>query len=106
LSTEKVQSEKYLVWTEGKLVFRNDPIDVIARRIGRWYNVDVEIQGNNYTDIRLRATFVDENLEEVLYFIKRALPIDYKILTGGLLNDDDTYAKKKITFTTKNKRRY
>ena len=45
-STEVVQPRKYLSWTEGKLVFRNDPIDVIARRLERWYNIDVEINGN------------------------------------------------------------
>ena len=100
-STEKIQSEKYLAWTEGKLVFRNDPIDVIARRLGRWYNADVEVAGDNFKDIRLRATFADENLEEVLYFLKRALPIDYKIISGNLGNEDGIYAKKKIVFFTK-----
>ena len=102
LCSQKVQSEKYHAWTEGKLIFRNDPIDVIALRLGRWYNVDVEIEGNNFSDVRLRATFVDENLEEVLYFLKRALPLDYKIIDGGMIGDDETYTRKKILFTTKN----
>lgn len=99
---EIVEPHKYNSWIEGKLVFRNDPIDVIARRLGRWYNVDVEIRGNNFTDVRLRATFVDENLEEVLYFLKRALPVNYKIIQGGLQINDETYSKKKIVFTTRN----
>ncbi|HNR40806.1 MAG TPA: FecR domain-containing protein [Bacteroidales bacterium] len=101
LHGEKVQSEKYIAWTEGKLVFRNDPIDIIALRIGRWYNVDVEIQGNNFQDVRLRATFINENLEEVLYFLKKALPIDYKVISGGIMCDDETYKHKKILITTK-----
>ena len=45
-STEVVQPQKYLSWTEGKLVFRNDPLDVIARRLERWYNIDVEVNGS------------------------------------------------------------
>lgn len=101
MHSEKVQSEKYIAWTEGKLVFRNDPIDVIALRLGRWYNVDVEIQGRNFTDVRLRATFINENLEEVLYFLKKALPIDYRIISGGIMGDDETYTHKKILITTK-----
>ena len=44
-STKVVQPQKYLSWTEGKLEFRNDPLDVIARRLERWYNIDVEING-------------------------------------------------------------
>ena len=101
LSKEVVEPQIYVAWTEGKLVFRNDPIDVIARRLGRWYNVDVDISGNNFEDVRLRATFVDENLEEVLYFLKRALPVDYKIITGKYRADDEIYSKKKIMITMK-----
>lgn len=99
LSKEVIQPQIYLAWTEGKLVFRNDPIDVVARRLGRWYNVGVEVSGNNFENVRLRATFVDENLEEVLYFLKRALPLDYKIIKGGMDADDETYIKKKIIFS-------
>jgi ferric-dicitrate binding protein FerR (iron transport regulator) len=98
-NTEKVQAEKYLAWTEGKLVFRNDPIDVVARRLGRWYNVDVEVSGNNYEEVRLRATFIDENLEEVLYFLRQALPVDYIMITGEMDTDNETFIKKKIIFT-------
>jgi len=99
VSREQVEPQIYVAWTEGKLVFRNDPIDVIARRLGRWYNVDVDLSGNDFEDLRLRATFFDENLEEVLYFLTRALPVDYKIITGKFKADDDIYAKKKIIFT-------
>ena len=74
---------------------------MIARRLGRWYNVDVEINGDHLENVRLRATFVDENLEEVLYFLKCSLPIDYKTMAGGLMVDDETYTKKKIIFTMK-----
>jgi transmembrane sensor len=97
-STLIVQPKKYISWTDGKLVFRNDPIDVIARRLGRWYNVDVEVDGNNFDRMRLRATFIDENLEEVLYFLKRSLPIDYKIVNGGI-NPDETHSRKKVIIT-------
>lgn len=95
ISTDIIQPEKYISWREGKLVFRNDPIDVIARRIERWYNVEIEISGNLSNDIRLRATFLDESLEEVLYFLGRSLPVDYKIINSNL-KPDDTYERKKV----------
>jgi len=100
ITSENVQTRAYVSWTEGKLVFRNDPIDVIARRLGRWYNIDVDIEGDNFDKLRLRATFVDENLEEVLYFLKLSLPIDYKIIEGGIISDDN-YSKKKVEITVK-----
>ncbi len=98
-SVETVQTQKYSSWLEGKLVFRNDPLDVIARRLERWYNVKVETRGEFKEDIRLRATFVDENIEEVLYFMKRSLPIDYIIQEGGV-SEDSVYYKKKIIITS------
>jgi transmembrane sensor len=97
-STEVVQPHKYLSWTEGKLVFRNDPLDVIARRLARWYNVDVVINGSLNEDLRLRATFINENMEEVLALLKRSLPIDYRI-ENGVLNVNGIYAKKKVIIT-------
>ena len=97
---EVVQPQKYLSWTEGKLVFRNDPLDVIARKLERWYNIDVEINGNLRQNLRLRATFIDEDLDEVLALLKRSLPVDYRIETRGLM-PDDTYAKKKIIIICK-----
>jgi ferric-dicitrate binding protein FerR (iron transport regulator) len=93
-----VQTKSYVSWKEGKLVFRNDPIDVIARRLGRWYNVDVEIKGHDFDQLRLRATFVEENLEEVLWYLGRSLPIKCKTVEGGVLSGDD-FTKKKVIIT-------
>ena len=101
-STEVVQPQKYLSWTEGKLVFRNDPLDVIARRLERWYNIDVEVNTSLTEDLRLRATFIDESLEEVLNLLKRSLPVDYRIENRGL-KPDGTYAKKKVIITLRTK---
>lgn len=94
-STEVVQPNKYLSWTEGKLVFRNDPLDVIAKRLERWYNIDVELNGCLDEDLRLHATFINEGLEEVLNLLKRSLPIDYRIENGDIALDE-TYIKKKV----------
>lgn len=102
LSTEVVDPLKYTSWKEGKLIFRNDPVDVIVRKLERWYNIDVDIKGNDSDGLRLRATFADENLEEVLYFLKRSLPLDYKIKEGGL-NNDDIYGKKEVSIILKNR---
>lgn len=98
ISTEVVQPQKYSSWTEGKLVFRNDPLDIIVRRLERWYDIDVEVNGNYLQDLRWRATFVDESLEQVLYYLKRSLPIDYKIVNSGF-KTDDIVAKRKVIIT-------
>ncbi len=95
VTTDTVQTHKYTSWKEGKLVFRNDPMDVVARRLERWYNVEVELRDIFPDEVRLRATFVDEDLKEVLYLLKKILKVDYKIVERSL-DRDDVYLKKKV----------
>lgn len=97
-SLEIVNPMKYTSWTEGMLAFRNDPLDVIARRLERWYNVDVVIEENVSSDIKLRATFFDESLEEVLYLLKRSLKINYRIIDRDL-GSGDSYSRKRVIIT-------
>lgn len=101
-STEIVQPQKYFSWTEGKLVFRNDPLDVIARRLERWYNVEVEVNVSLAEDLRLRATFINESLEEVLDLLKRSLPVDCKIENRNL-KPDDSYSKTRVIILPRKK---
>jgi ferric-dicitrate binding protein FerR (iron transport regulator) len=101
-SKETVQPHKYLSWTEGRLEFRNDPLDVISRKLERWYNIDIELNVNLKDDPRLRATFVNEGFEEVLDLLRRSLPVDYQIEKGNLLADG-TYIKTKVKIYSRTK---
>jgi len=101
-STEVVQPHKYISWTEGRLVFRNDPIDIVARRLERWYNIDIENNVSSSEDLRWRATFIDDSLEEVLFLLKRSLPINYRIENSDL-KPDGTFIKKKVIITLRSK---
>jgi len=100
--TSEVDTQKYISWTAGKLVFRNDPLDVIAKRLERWYNIDVELDVSSFEDIRWRATFVNEGLEAVLNMLNRSLPLNYKI-ENQYLKPDETYTKKKVIITLRTK---
>lgn len=99
-STEIVQPQVYCSWTEGKLVFRNDSLAGIARRLEKWYNIDVEIENGLDSTIRWRATFIDEPLEEVLIILKHSLSLEYTIENSNLM-PDETFAKRKVIITQK-----
>ncbi len=70
---------KYNAWTEGKLVFRGDPMAEVARRIERWYNVKVELPTRNLRNILSVQHFKDDKLEDVLRFLSMTSPITYQI---------------------------
>ena len=87
--------EKYNAWTEGKLVFRGDPMAEVARRIERWYNVKVVLADKELEKYSFRATFQDDKLEDVLRFLSLTSPIRYNITPRQLLNDG-TFEKEII----------
>ena len=92
---------KYNSWTQGKLVFRNDPMSEVARRIERWYNAKVVLNDKELEKYSFRGTFQDDKLEDVLRFLSLTSPIKYKI-TPRLLLADGTYEKEIITICIKN----
>lgn len=95
--TEKsvVEPEKYNAWTEGKLVFRGDPMSEVARRIERWYNVKVIVADKELEKYTFRATFQDDSLEDVMRFLAMTTPISYKITPRELM-PDGTYKKEEV----------
>jgi transmembrane sensor len=100
ISLSVTDPAKYNAWTEGKLVFRGDPMAEVARRIERWYNVKVELGDKELEKYTFRATFEDDKLEEVLRFLCMTSPIRYQIIPRKIL-PDGTYEKEKVTIYLK-----
>ena len=94
-NTTTVEASQYLGWTEGKLIFRNEGMQEVAERLGRWYNAEIRIEDEELLDHSFHATFVDEPLEEVLKFMALTTPYTYKILPRKK-NEDDIYEKKVV----------
>ena len=63
----------------GKLVFRGDRMLEVARRIERWYNVDVNIADKELEKYSFRGTFQDDKLDDVLRLLSMTSPIKYEI---------------------------
>ena len=100
ISKSVTDPEKYRAWTEGKLVFKSDPMPEVCRRLERWYNVKVELADKELEKYTFRATFEDDKLEDVLRFICMTSPIRYQITPRKLL-PDGTYEKEKVTIYLK-----
>jgi len=93
---------KYIAWKDGKLVFRNDLITEVVKRIGIQYNVDIEVEGEEIKQYRYRATFENEPLSELLRLLKISSPIDYREIKPKLLPDGSFTRRKIIIFSTSN----
>jgi transmembrane sensor len=97
----KVDNEetyKYYSWKDGKLIFRNEPLSEVVKKIGQVFNVDIELRGPKLQDYRYRATFEDESLSEILKLLEISSPIKYKEIKRSPLPDGSFPKKKVIIF--------
>jgi len=89
---------KYISWKDGKLVFRNEPLSQVAKKISQVFNIDIEIKGEEIQNYCFRATFQDESLSEILKLLKMSSPIDYIEVKRDPLPDGSFPRKRVIIF--------
>lgn len=92
---EKIDSKSYSNWTEGILVFKNEPMWLIAKRLERKYNAEIILHGDSLKNSIFRATFQDENLDEICKLLATVAPIKYKVHKRIKLQDN-TFTKNKV----------
>ena len=91
----KVNPKRYTSWRDGTITFYDEPMDVVAKRLGRWFNADINIVDKEINEYVYRATFSSESLEQVLKLLKISAPVDYEIKPREELSDG-TFEKKQI----------
>jgi hypothetical protein len=94
ISSTDGKVEKYISWTNGKLIFEDAPILQVAERLSRMFNVDFEIK-DEIKDYIYTVTLEDESLPQILDLMTIATPVFYKALPRKKL-PDGTFAKQKI----------
>ena len=98
--TSHVDVEKYLAWKDGILMFRDDSMPEVVRRLNRWFNVDIQLAGSALKNYVYTATFEDESLIQVLDLLKISAPIDYTIKQREI-KTDKTFSKMEIEIKQK-----
>jgi hypothetical protein len=75
-------TEKYTSWKEGKLVFRNDPLHIVIRKLEKWYNAEIEVSDATLElpQHPFTLTIENETLPQVLEFLAVASPIKWESL--------------------------
>ncbi len=92
---EVVNVDKYIAWRDGNLIFRDDKMEDVVKRLSRWFNVEIVINDPIIKSYTYKATFRNENLIQVLNLLKLSAPIDYKILECKALSDGE-FTKQKV----------
>lgn len=96
LSVEWVENhEKYTGWIDGRLIFKEQPLDQVFRQIERWYDVNITVAGEN-SDIlekQFSANLKTRSVDEVMRVIGVSMDISY------IINEDQiTVTSKRETY--------
>jgi ferric-dicitrate binding protein FerR (iron transport regulator) len=99
-SIQNVNADQFSAWKDGILVFRNEPFSEVLKRVGRWYNVDFKITDKELANFRYRATFKEEQVEEVIRLISLTAPIVYSF-DDREIDENGIFKKRTITISRK-----
>ena len=66
-------------WTNGRLVFRNESLEELERKLERWFDVEIEFADEIVRSRRFSATLERESILEVISYFGNSQYVDYKI---------------------------
>lgn len=76
--SEIVDVDRYFSWREGVLIFRNDDLRTIMRRLSRYYNLDIAIKNEKLANQTFSGHLdLKEDVEKVIGAIKKTTDFNY-----------------------------
>jgi ferric-dicitrate binding protein FerR (iron transport regulator) len=100
IDKSSVNALDYVSWKDGKLILDEVSLKETCIKLGRFYNVDFELDSRVIDNQRVRLRLEDETLDDALNLLTMLVPIKYKVEDRTILNDN-SYSKKKITIKNK-----
>ncbi len=76
--------EQYTALTKGQLVFKDEPLYILAQRLEKWYGVSITVDAA-IKDLRFTGTFEKESVDDVLNILSLSKGIKYT-RTDGRIN--------------------
>lgn len=83
IKVREVDTDRFLKWKEGILIFRDDLMSDVIPRLQRKYNIKVEVDDPQIYKSLFTATIKDEVLDEIFKSIGFACSVKYKIVNDG-----------------------
>ena len=68
-----IDPEKYLGWTTGRLGFHRTPLGQVLIQLERWFDIRVVVADSALLDVKVSASFEDDDLDDVLRTLAEAL---------------------------------
>lgn len=80
LEIKEVDVRNFVAWKEGMLIFDAMPLEELARKLSRWYNVDFSFSSEKFKQLRFSGTFRKyDDIHRVLELINTAIDVQFKL---------------------------
>jgi ferric-dicitrate binding protein FerR (iron transport regulator) len=77
-----VDTQEAIAWKNGYFMFNNENIESVMRKVSRWYNVDIEYQGNISQKALWGSLSRFKNLSELTDMLELTGSVHFKIVPG------------------------
>ena len=74
-----VETPVYTSWKDSEWIIQNEKLESLAVRLGRRYDVEIQLLDDKVKTYSFTGTLKDETLEQVLDVISQSSPIKYKL---------------------------
>lgn len=95
LTKSKVDVYEKTAWKDGKIIFRNAPLDEILKRLARHFNVDIQLNNKLGKEYTYRATFRNETLPQILDYLSKTAALKWKMVEP-VQQQNETLTKVKV----------
>ena len=79
IKVETADVDEAVAWKNGYFIFSNENIESIMRKVSRWYNVEVDYQGNLSNKDFVGTISRDKNISEILKMLELTGAIHFRI---------------------------
>lgn len=80
--------ESEIAWKEGKIIFRNTPLEEGLRMLEKRYNVEFIIKNNRLKGDSFTGTFTNQRLERILEYFQLSSQIRWRYLDSPDMTDE------------------
>lgn len=72
-----VDSKVFVSWKDNRLTFEEEPLGKVVLCLERWFNVEINIEDDTLSELKVNGTIEYESISEVLNLLEITSPIRY-----------------------------
>ena len=79
IQIDNVRTGQYTDWKEGKVVFDSEQLGEIAKKLERWYNVEINFESEDLKQYRITGTILrNKPIDQTIRAIELLAPVKYE----------------------------